>query len=277
LTDSSNRRSPLPSEGSTTTRRSSDQQIRRASSLILFKATSPPQVLLLKRSEKARWMPNVFVFPGGGVDPQLDHRPGGDSPDRGADEALSHLDWRAWGFSTFGEALASLRAALRETHEEAGLKLAPGALGALNCVAHWLTPPALAKRYDTYFWAASWEPTQEVAIDGHEISDFGWWSPSVALDAYARGEIDLAPPTFCLLTEMARYQDSAQYILSASSSPPPEAICPHLIRGAQISLCLPGDDAHPKSTHQAGRRHRLTRLDGRWTWDISTNKPLCSH
>jgi 8-oxo-dGTP pyrophosphatase MutT (NUDIX family) len=220
-------------------------------------------------------MPNVFVFPGGGVDPQLDAQPEHASLDRASNDALSHLDWRAWGFSTFSEAQMSLRAALRETHEEAGLKLAPEGLQALNCVAHWLTPPITAKRYDTYFWAASCEVTQEVIIDGHEISDFGWWSPSAALEAYAQGEVDLAPPTFCLLTEMARHQDPAQYILSASLSPPPEAICPHLLRDPpQVSLCLPDDDAHPQSAHQTGTRHRLTRVDGRWTWDTSTPKPL---
>ena len=219
-------------------------------------------------------MPNVFVFPGGGIDPKLDAHLEDPSLDRELDEALSHLDWRAWGFSIFSEAQMSLRAALRETREEAGLNLRPQGLQALNCVAHWLTPPITTKRYDTYFWAASCDLTQEVIIDGHEISDFGWWSPKAALEAYAQGEIDLAPPTFCLLTEMARHQDPSQYILNASSSPPAEAICPHLLRGPQLSLCLPGDYAHPQSVDQTGTRRRLTRIDGRWTWDITTTETL---
>src|SRR5689334_14483406 len=82
------------------------------------------ETLLLRRNSKIAFG-GMWVFPGGRID---------------------ESDWR--GLVAGDELAAARRAAVRETHEEAGLVIAEGSLVALS---HW-TPPAMApKRFLTWF------------------------------------------------------------------------------------------------------------------------------
>src|SRR5882724_4434829 len=81
------------------------------------------EVLLLKRSSEARFMPGVWVFPGGAVDP-------GD----GAEEA---------GFRA---------CAVRELAEEAGIELPQDE--ELVLFSRWITPEEISTRFDAWFFLA---------------------------------------------------------------------------------------------------------------------------
>jgi 8-oxo-dGTP pyrophosphatase MutT (NUDIX family) len=137
------------------------------------------EVLLVRRSHRASFMANAYVFPGGRVD----------DADRGA---------------TGEPPLVALqRAAARELAEEVGLRV--GSLAELVRFAHWITPSAEPKRFDTDFflWAAGADATAEpVRADGREVFDPLWITPADALARYAEGQLNLPPPTACTLEDL---------------------------------------------------------------------------
>lgn len=150
-------------------------------------------VLLGQRHRGHAFMPNMYVFPGGRVDPADARAPHvtGLRPDLLAKLTLGCTPARA-------RALAL--AAVRETFEEAGLLvgrrvpqppatragawapfLAHGvvpALDALEYVARAITPPGNPRRFDTrFFWvdAAHAHPAADAALTGSgELLDLRW-------------------------------------------------------------------------------------------------------
>src|SRR3954466_371940 len=104
-------------------------EARPAASLILLRrggkhAERGIQVLLVRRTHEARFMPGVWVFPGGRVD-----------ADDAGDEDTAHM-----------------ACAVRELHEEAGIELPPDA--ELLPWSRWITPEPVPTRFDTRFYVA---------------------------------------------------------------------------------------------------------------------------
>ena len=135
---------------------------RQAATVILLRGGPDAlEVLLVKRTPRARFMGGVWVFPGGAVD---------------AGE---------------GEGDAAHRvAAVRELEEEAGIVVADPA--ALVKFSRWITPAEVVVRFDTHFFLAEMPPGQQVKIDGAECVDFRWSTPGDALAAHTRGR-DVRP------------------------------------------------------------------------------------
>ena len=119
-------------------------------------------------------------------------------------------------------------------------------------VAHWLTPFALKKRYDTFFWGVVIRHcSDELTVDGIEISGAQWWSPYEAVKAYEVGHLDLAVPTFMILSELSMMIElggksmNASYALQAlAQSPLKDPIQPILSRGTGVKLYLPSDQLY---------------------------------
>ncbi len=160
-----------------------------AASLIVVRDDG--RVLMGKRSDAVRFMPGKFVFPGG-----RPHRNDGRMAAMGT----------VAGHSLFGGD-AHLRhrlgmAAIRETFEETGLRLAaPGTppvvkgwrafakpgllpdLGALRFFARAVTPPWLGHRYDTRFFVARAQALQPGTPEpSEELTEVHWLSPAEAMD-----------------------------------------------------------------------------------------------
>ena len=89
------------------------------------------EVLLVRRGQRASFMANAYVFPGGRVD--------------GADSQPT-------------AELTTARCAARELHEEAGLRVDD--LGELVSFARWITPSAEPKRFDTDFFCGRCRPAK---------------------------------------------------------------------------------------------------------------------
>lgn len=159
----------------------------RAATVLVLRAAGPAiEVLLVRRSHRASFMANAFVFPGGRVD-------AADAVADPADAAAADPLYPA------------RRAAARELAEEVGLQVSK--LGELVRFAHWITPSAEPKRFDTEFFL--WplpgplpEPLN-VQVDGREVFDPLWLTPAAALDRYAAGTLNLPPPTVCTLEDLA--------------------------------------------------------------------------
>jgi 8-oxo-dGTP pyrophosphatase MutT (NUDIX family) len=146
---------------------------RQAATVIVLRgADHTLEVLLVKRTEKARFMGGVWVFPGGAVDD--------DDGDR-----------------------AHRAAAVRELSEEAAIELAdPEKLVEFS---RWITPAEVAIRFDTRFFLAELPEGQEPRIDGEECVDQGWFTPRGALEAYERKEIELVFPTIKHLEQLGAF------------------------------------------------------------------------
>jgi 8-oxo-dGTP pyrophosphatase MutT (NUDIX family) len=134
-----------------------------------------PEIYMVRRSAKSPFMPSTLVFPGGRLDPE-DGAPSVDS------------SWE--------------RAARRECLEEAGIALAERPLGWFDT---WLTPSAEPRRrYLARFYLAHLEHGEgdEACADGHETHAGRWSSVDAHLRAWDAGEVDLPPPTLCILLRL---------------------------------------------------------------------------
>jgi 8-oxo-dGTP pyrophosphatase MutT (NUDIX family) len=154
---------------------------RQAATVILLRGGAQTlEVLLVKRTEQAKFMGGVWVFPGGAVDD-------GDPPSLGNNSGVD----------------AHRAAAARELAEEAGITLAdPGSLVEFS---RWITPEEVSIRFDTRFFLAELPVGQEPRVDGEECVDQGWFTPQGALDAYAREEILLVFPTIKHLEQLGAF------------------------------------------------------------------------
>jgi 8-oxo-dGTP pyrophosphatase MutT (NUDIX family) len=172
------------------------------------------EVLLLKRSEEAKFMPGVWVFPGGAVDPA-------DGEDETGHRAC----------------------ALRELNEEAGIELEADT--ELVLFSRWITPEVIATRFDAWFFLALAPPHTPPAPDGVETTEARWFEPQAALDAQAAGEVALAFPTLSQLHSLREHR-TAEDAMAAHRDRAVEAILPKVIGDRENHrVVLPGDPDYP--------------------------------
>lgn len=172
------------------------------------------EVLLLKRTEKAKFMPGVWVFPGGGVDPE---------------DGTGEEGHRA--------------AAVRELHEEAGIELSGEE--ELILFSRWITPEVVSRRFDAWFFMALAPAHTPPEPDGVETVEARWFEPRAALDAQAAGELVLAFPTISQLESLLPYGTAAEAI-EAHRDREVEPILPKVIGSKEDHrVVLPGDPDYP--------------------------------
>jgi 8-oxo-dGTP pyrophosphatase MutT (NUDIX family) len=168
----------------------------------------------MKRTEEARFMPGVWVFPGGGVDPED------------------------------GEGEAGYRAcAVRELVEEASIELP--ADEELVLFSRWITPEVISRRFDAWFFLALAPAHTPPKADGVETVEARWFEPRAALDAQAAGELVLAFPTIAQLGILAEFA-TADEALEAHRGRQVDAILPKVVGTKEDHrVVLPGDPDYP--------------------------------
>lgn len=138
---------------------------RHAASLVLLRRSSKgAEVLMGRRPRRSAFAPDVFVFPGGAVEP-ADFMA---APIRPLEADCAR---RTGAPPRLAEALAA--AALRETREETGLVL-PSDHGALALVARAITPTMSPIRFHARFFLADAEAVSGEAADSPELSDLAF-------------------------------------------------------------------------------------------------------
>jgi 8-oxo-dGTP pyrophosphatase MutT (NUDIX family) len=170
------------------------------------------EVLLLRRSEEAKFMPGVWVFPGGSLD------------------------------AADGEDEVGLRAcALRELAEEAGIELDAGE--ELVSFSRWITPEVIATRFDAWFFLALAPPHTPPRPDGVETTEARWFKPREALEA---DDVVLSFPTRTQLGWLAEFATSDEALASYRERTV-EPILPKVLAddGAEPRVVLPGDPDYP--------------------------------
>ncbi len=269
-------------------------------------ASRPLEVFLVKRHAGSKFLGGAHVFPGGAVDPgdlgSADQALADGIPD--AVSHLSDLDPReaigyhiaairelfeeagvllAKGpagrlisfanpevrqtFTQYRKAIQNGRTTLTEVLRREGLRFA---LDALCPYAHWITPRFEGHRFDTRFFVSVLPPGQTPSHDAAETVEGGWWTPRDALAAYARGEIDLAPPTIHTLDELTPFNTTSD-VCAFASSRPIVPIEPRIITTDDgYFLVLPGDPLYPVPPDKAVTGYnRFVREEGRWKMEES--------
>jgi 8-oxo-dGTP pyrophosphatase MutT (NUDIX family) len=243
---------------------------RLAATTILVRARgTQPELLLLKRGEHARFMPNAYVFAGGALDLN-DESANVYALCKGLDDARASnkLDLPANGLRFFV-------AAVREAFEESGLLLAYDAhgevvdftewdesrlretrlqvsTGALSIAelcgangwrlavdklvfySHWITPPG-ALRFDTRFFLCAAPAKQTASLAGNEMSELIWRTAAEALADHAESKLLLMYPTRAILTEMAEMRSFDELFGFAARPRKISPITPVLPPGARAN------------------------------------------
>ncbi|WP_424859832.1 MULTISPECIES: MBL fold metallo-hydrolase [unclassified Tepidimonas] len=218
---------------------------RPASTLLLVRdGPQGLEILMTRRSARARFAPGAYVFPGGAID----------EADRAAidDPAL------AWRRDQEAAVRPALLAAVRETFEELGILLARDAHGRwaspdtlarlqrhqpllpqchnrgltlaldeLWWLAHWITDRDLPIRFDVPFFVAPMPPGQTPLADDHEQFEPVWITPQAALQRHAAGDFPLVYPTVRTLQYLQRHADSAALLEACAAHGGPQWVsCP---------------------------------------------------
>lgn len=181
-----------------------------AAVIVLRDGPDGPEVLVGRRTTKAKFMGGFWVFPGGRV------------------EAADGDGEAAWPI-----------AAAREVREEVGVAVSPRELVAYD---RWVTPEALPRRYDTVFFLARAPEGAEPEIDGEEIVASRWVTPADLLREAQDGRAVVAFPTLRQLEALAPHASVAA-ALGACPSGTPEPTMPVISeRDGDPVLSIPGPD-----------------------------------
>jgi 8-oxo-dGTP pyrophosphatase MutT (NUDIX family) len=187
---------------------------RPAATVIVLRGGSETlEVLLVKRTPKARFMGGAWVFPGGAVDRDEGH----------GDRAL-----RA--------------AALRELQEEAGLELA----GPTELIpfSRWITPAQVKIRFDTVFYVAPLPPGATEKVDGREVVEARWYGPRDALESAGNGELFLVFPTIKHLEQLSAFRSATELIDHARGREVRPVQPRVLLSGETARIVLPGEPGY---------------------------------
>jgi 8-oxo-dGTP pyrophosphatase MutT (NUDIX family) len=253
-----------------------------AATIMLVREASPsPEVLMIQRHAKSEFLPDLYVFPGGRVDPgdhELADRVSGLSTEEAMQRANSVDAEAALGFFVAG---------IRETFEEAGVLLArrrgesalvSGALAAelsrhrldmqsgklslreivedndlelaadrLQVHGHWITPAVVPRRFDTLFFTAAAPADHQAAHDGVESTNYVWIRPEEALEQAKRKERQMIFPTLANLQTIAGFA-KVDEIVESSRQRPVVPITPTIVgEGDDRRLVIPTDAGYPLS------------------------------
>lgn len=211
---------------------------RPASTVLLVRdGADGMEVFMVVRHHQIDFASGALVFPGGSLDPD-DHVIAADEAHCGGVEGLDPMQ-RAFRVG-----------ALRETFEECGVLLARPrgsqqlvsgarveaivkkaadkkfsellaeedltlALDLLTPYAHWVTPTALPKRFDTHFFIAAAPADQLAAHDGSESVDSVWINPARGLAEARTGKYTMVFATRVNVEMLGRQNDVAAAIEAA--------------------------------------------------------------
>ena len=220
--------------------------IPAATVLLVRDGSSEPEILMLRRNSKIAFG-GMWVFPGGRVD----------GHELVADDHLG----------------SARRAAVREVEEETGLHISADQL---ETWSYWIPPPYASmrvkgprRRFSTWFFVCR-SPAGDVEVDGGEIHEHGWFTASEAMAKRQAGEIEIVPPTWITLYQLANH-DNVDGALAWARANEPEEFRTRPIGKDPMTLAWAGDVAHygGGAATDDGPRHRLIMDPDGWVYQRS--------
>lgn len=215
-----------------------------ATTLVVRDGAPGLEVLMVRRSPHASFMPGAYVFPGGAVDADDALAP--------CDEPEALLAERIGAVTGVGAAARAFAvAALRECEEECALVLGADRVGAgvratsvLRPWSHWLTPLGVAKRFDTLFFVAPCPPGQTPRPDERETTTLAWVHPAHALAEHAEGRFPMEFATVATVSSLRPHVSVEALFAESATRRHLPALCPRLRLDAQrrvLAIVLPGE------------------------------------
>lgn len=248
-----------------------------ATTLVLRDSAAGPEVLMVRRSMQASFMPGAYVFPGGAVDAA-----DGDAAHQAVcDEPAERLARRIGAVTGVGDQAAAFAVAgLRECFEECGLWLGapddhlppagwaplrarlhagtslatlaaetglPLATSGLQPWSRWVTPAGLPKRFDTLFLVVRAPVGQVPEVDAGETTTLAWVQPAAALAARSRGEFQMEFATVATVQSLVPFASVSALLDHAAAQAALPAIHPRVTFNAEgriSGVLLPGQDGY---------------------------------
>jgi 8-oxo-dGTP pyrophosphatase MutT (NUDIX family) len=239
------------------------------------------EVFMVRRSLSASFVGGAFVFPGGTLDPADGAPEVGELSDGRDDvEASAMLGLESGGlafwvaavrecfeeaglllargadgraidfhdpavkarFAGHRRACTTDRLSIAELCRLEDLRLN---LGELHYFAHWITPTAAPRRFDTRFFVAAAPADQEPLHNPGELIDQVWIRPLNALEGHRRGVFDLILPTIRNLEAITRFDRADDLLAAAAASPSVPTVVPRLVQDDDgLRILLPGDPGY---------------------------------
>jgi 8-oxo-dGTP pyrophosphatase MutT (NUDIX family) len=227
---------------------------RPAATVVLARdGSAAPELLLLRRHRSAGFVPGAYVFPGGRVDDEdgdpelvrlLADAPAEPAPAywlaairelfeetgvllaRDAAGVTCADATRVADVAHWREALMSGGATLLDALR--GLRVRPDISRMVYC-AHWITPVAEPRRYDTRFFLAALPEACEAAADEREMTDAIWATTAGAVAAFESGRLPMVFPTIKTIQRLIGYSTVADMIAAFRDTSVP-AVLPRLVR-----------------------------------------------
>ena len=222
----------------------STELIPAATVIVLRDTPDGLETLMLHKNSKIAFG-GMWVFPGGRIDD--------------ADEVLDEN-------GRPDELATAAAAAVREAAEEASVTVDPDEM---VWFARWIPPPVMPRRFATFFFAARLEgDAGSVAIDDGEITDHEWMRPADAMARRDAGTIELAPPTWMTLNQLAAHTDVAG-ALAEMLAAEPAFYETHMARTDNGPVAMWEGDCGYETTDPTmpGARHRLTMVEDRYRFE----------
>lgn len=219
--------------------------IPTASTLVLLRDNPEGyEVLLLKRTQQSTF-PNLYVFPGGKVDPDdancekfsdslTDHdaskilamKKGGirywiaairecfeecGVLFAGKSESLaSELDPKLFNeLKQLREALNTGNITFQSILEELSLQLA---VSKVHYLSHWITPKVMPARFDTRFFIGLIPEGQATDVHSFELVSGEWIRPKIALQQHAQKKWNMILPTITTLRMISSFENTESLI-----------------------------------------------------------------
>ena len=208
--------------------------------ITLRQASPAPRVLLVRRNPALEVQGGAWAFPGGRV---------------------SERDGSLEG----SQALITARAcAVREMKEETNLSFDPDDLILLT---RWVTPVELDKRFYTWIFISAGD-NDRVKVDGREIIDHRWCTAQQALERHHGGDMQLTPPAYVILANLARMADVGTGIDTLAGQIP-DSFEGRLVDLQDGRCAIYREDAGyaDKSLDSDGPRHRLWMRASGWLYE----------
>jgi len=233
------------------------------------------EVFMVRRVIQSDFMPDVYVFPGGSVQPDdlaaerepgicKEVTPGAVDPEgktaqgigvRAAairelfeeagvllayqgEDVLAINEGNMERFASYRQAFNERRGSLVEMAREENLVLATDRL---SYFTHWITPEGMPKRFDTHFFLTTAPAEQQAAHDRLETSEGIWISPAEALARAEQNQFPIVFATIHQLHDLAAFA-SVSEALQAAATTPVKTHAPVLVeRDGQFHVHLPED------------------------------------
>lgn len=251
-----------------------------ATVITLRDGTNGYEILMLRRNLNSDFVGGAYVFPGGRVD-EADAGPAAQRRTFGLTDADAsrRLSLESGGLAYYVACLRELfeEAGLLIACDEDGEPVQPrdesigrfaqsrrevnaGTLDfvsmmererllldlrGLEYIAHWVTPVGPPRRFDTRFFVALAPSNQVATHDAGETVADQWIRPVDALDAHARGELEIIFPTIRNLEAIAHFGSSLEVLEYARSLIDIVRVEPRVVmRDGQVQILRPGDDGY---------------------------------